>query len=87
MLPTRRPDPPNPRVRARGRIAGVIGRRLGVPVVGKTREEAADHFGRFAHLTAMDVPTASERTRARLGRAPEQPGLIADVDQPGYGGG
>ncbi len=67
-------------------IARVIGRRLGVPVVGKTREEAADHFGWFAHFAAMDVPTSSERTRARLGWAPEQPGLIADFDRPVYFG-
>ncbi len=65
----------------------MIGGRLGVPAVGRTREEAADHLGWFAHLTAMDVPTSSERTRARLGWAPERPGLIADVDRPGYFGG
>ncbi|MFE0757683.1 SDR family oxidoreductase [Inquilinus sp. NPDC058860] len=68
-------------------IAGVIGRRLGVPVVGKSAEEAADHFGWFAMFAGMDVPTSSERTRTLLGWAPEQPGLIADIDRPAYFGG
>jgi hypothetical protein len=64
--------------------AGVIGRRLNVPVVAKSREEAADHFGWFAPFAGMDVPTSSERTRVLLGWEPKQPGLIADIDQPGY---
>lgn len=65
-------------------IAAVIGRRLGVPVAGLSPEEAAAHFGWFAMFAGMDVPTSSERTRALLGWAPEQPGLIADIDQPAY---
>ncbi|MER9837328.1 SDR family oxidoreductase [Mesorhizobium sp. M0145] len=65
-------------------IAGVIGRRLNVPVVAKSAEEASDHFGWFAMFAAMDVPTSSERTRALLGWAPSGPGLIANIDQPGY---
>ena len=65
-------------------IAEVIGRRLGVPVVSKTREEAAGHFGWIARFAGMDMPASSARTRSALGWQPEQPGLIADLDQPGY---
>jgi nucleoside-diphosphate-sugar epimerase len=65
-------------------IAEVIGRRLGVPVVSKTNEEAAEHFGWFARFAGMDIPASSARTRSALGWKPEQPGLIADLDQDSY---
>jgi len=65
-------------------IAAVIGRRLGVPVVSKTAEEANAHFGWFTHFAAIDCPSASEKTRESLGWQPKQPGLIADLDQPAY---
>lgn len=68
-------------------IAEVIGRRLGVPVVSRTPEEANDHFGWFARFAAMDAPTSSAQTRAALGWEPKQPSLIADLDQPHYFGG
>lgn len=67
-------------------IAEVIGRRLGVPVVSQTVEEAAGHFGWFAGFAGMDIPSSSARTRSALGWKPEQPGLIADLDQPHYFG-
>lgn len=67
-------------------IAEVIGRRLGVPVVSKTPEEAAGHFGWFAGFAGMDIPSSSARTRSALGWKPQQPGLIADIDQPCYFG-
>ena len=48
-------------------IAGVIGRRANFPVVSKTPEEAAEHFGWFAHFAAIDCPASSKRTRELLG--------------------
>ncbi len=65
-------------------IAGVIGRRLNLPVVGKTPEEAAGHFGWFAHFAALDNPSSSERTRRLLGWQPKQPALIPDLDRARY---
>ena len=65
-------------------IAGVIARRLNVPVVSKNPEEAADHFGWFAHFAAIDNRASSERAREQLGWQPKQPGLIPDLDRPRY---
>jgi nucleoside-diphosphate-sugar epimerase len=65
-------------------IAEVIGRRLNIPVVSKSPEEANEHFGWFTMFASVDAPTSSERTRALLGWQPEQPGLIADIDHPAY---
>ncbi len=65
-------------------IAAVIGRRLNLPVVSLTPEEATNHFGWFAHFAALDNLTSSQRTRELTGWQPEQPGLIPDIDRPRY---
>ena len=65
-------------------IADVIGRRAGVPVVSLTTEQAAAHFGWFAHFAALDVPASSARTRELLGWRPTRPGLLEDLDHPRY---
>ncbi|HZP04969.1 MAG TPA: SDR family oxidoreductase [Terracidiphilus sp.] len=65
-------------------IARVIGRRLNLPVVSKSAEEAADHFGWFAHFAGLDCPASSARTQQQLGWRPTQPSLIPDIDQPAY---
>jgi nucleoside-diphosphate-sugar epimerase len=65
-------------------IAEVIGRRLNIPVVSKSPDEAAAHFGWFAMFAGIDAPTSSTRTRSLLGWRPDQPGLIADIDHSAY---
>jgi nucleoside-diphosphate-sugar epimerase len=65
-------------------IAGVIGRRLNVPVVARSREEATDHFGWLGHFLSFDSPAASTSTQDRLGWRPTQPALIPDIDRPSY---
>ena len=65
-------------------IATAIGRRLNVPVVGKTPEEAKEHFGWFAQFAAIDTQASSQWTRERVGWQPKQPGLISDIDHASY---
>jgi nucleoside-diphosphate-sugar epimerase len=65
-------------------IAGVIGRRLNMPVVSMSPAEAAEHFGWFTMFAGVDAPTSSARTRAQLDWKPQQPGLIDDFDHPAY---
>jgi nucleoside-diphosphate-sugar epimerase len=65
-------------------IAAAIGHGLNVPVVSKSREEAADHFGWLAHFFGTDAPASSAQTRERLGWRPVQPGLIADLNAEHY---
>ena len=65
-------------------IAGVIGRRLNVPVVARSPREAANLYSWLALFLSVDNPTSSKLTQERLGWHPEQPDLISDLDQPGY---
>jgi nucleoside-diphosphate-sugar epimerase len=65
-------------------IAKVIGRGLGVPVVAKPPEAAADHFGWFAMFAAMNIPASSQRTQALLGWEPTEPGLLSDMEHASY---
>lgn len=61
-------------------IAETIGKRLGVPVESRDRE----HFGWFAMMAGADMSASSAYTRELLDWTPQGPGLLADIDQPGY---
>jgi nucleoside-diphosphate-sugar epimerase len=65
-------------------IAEVIGKHLNVPVVSKSREEAANHFGWFAHFAGLDCPASSMLTRQTLGWTPKECGLLTDITEGGY---
>jgi nucleoside-diphosphate-sugar epimerase len=65
-------------------IAGVIGRRLDVPVVSKSPEQAAPHFGWLAHFVGVDCPASSKLTEQKLGWQAKQPGILADLERGTY---
>jgi len=65
-------------------IAGVIGRRLGVPVVTKPAEGAGDPFGFLAPMIALDSPASCALTRDALGWRAVERGLLADLDSDHY---
>ena len=65
-------------------IAAVIGRRLGVPVVSRSPQEAAAHFSWLAKFFAIDGPASSAQTREQLGWRPQQPGLLEDLEHGRY---
>ncbi len=62
-------------------IAESIGRGLRLPVVAKSPEEAADHFGWLGMFVGADMPASSALTQQWLGWHPTGPSLIADLDQ------
>jgi nucleoside-diphosphate-sugar epimerase len=65
-------------------IAGVIGRRLNLPVVSVTGDDVGAHFGWFAHFAQIDAPASSAKTRRTLGWNPTEPALLADLDSEAY---
>ncbi len=65
-------------------IAGVIGRRLNVPVVAKPPLLATLHFGFLGLIAGLDCPATSQQTQERLDWRPVQPSLITDLEQGRY---
>lgn len=65
-------------------IAGAIGRHLNVPVVSKSADEAATHFGWMGNFARLDLGASSALTQQRLGWQITQPGLLADLEHGDY---
>jgi nucleoside-diphosphate-sugar epimerase len=65
-------------------LADAIGKGLGIPVRGVGSDEAAQAFGVFAPLAAMDCAATSAITRQTLGWAPTGPDLLTDLVNEDY---
>ncbi|MDO7874792.1 SDR family oxidoreductase [Hymenobacter sp. ASUV-10] len=65
-------------------IAATIGRHLGLPVVSKTADEAAAHFGWMARFVGLNMAASSALTQQQLGWQPSHPTLLADLEQGHY---
>jgi hypothetical protein len=62
------------------RLALEKGPGLNIPVVAKSSEEAANHFGWFAAFAGLDCPASSKLTQERLGWHPVQISLLTDLE-------
>ncbi|MEO3402549.1 hypothetical protein AAFN85_01505 [Mucilaginibacter sp. CAU 1740] len=60
-------------------IAEAIGKELNLPVVSIAPQAAAEHFGWFAHMAAIDCPASSEWTQQTLNWKPIGPALLEDI--------
>ncbi|TRW26660.1 SDR family oxidoreductase [Flavobacterium zepuense] len=60
-------------------IAGAIAKKLNVPLVSLTPEEAAGYFAWFTHFASLNNPASSVVTQATLGWEPVHPGLLEDL--------
>ncbi|MBW7674561.1 SDR family oxidoreductase [Chryseobacterium chendengshani] len=65
-------------------IAGFIAEKLQVPVVSLNSDEAAEHFGWFAHFAKLNNLTSSEETRKVLNWFPHHPTLMEDLQSDVY---
>ena len=60
-------------------IAEAIGKKLNIPVVSKSPEEAAEHFSWFAGFAGVDCPASSELTQQWLNWHPTHSTLLEDL--------
>ena len=65
-------------------IAETISRRLNVPVVSKSQDQATEHFGWIGRFFGMGVVASSTRTQKSLGWRPTHVGLIDDLERGTY---
>jgi nucleoside-diphosphate-sugar epimerase len=61
-------------------IAEVIGRRLNIPVVSKSPDQAMEHFGWLGMFMGLDLPASSAKTQAQLGWRPTHGTLLPDLE-------
>ncbi len=65
-------------------FAEVIGRKLDIPAVSVSPDDALGHFGFLGFLLPTDSPASSEHTRQVLGWEPTGPNLLEDLDRDFY---
>lgn len=65
-------------------IAGVIGRRLNLSVVGLSGDDIGAHFGWFARFAQIDARASSAKTQQSLAWHPTELALLDDLDSAAY---
>jgi nucleoside-diphosphate-sugar epimerase len=61
-------------------IAEAAGKRLKIPAISISAEEAVNHFEFLSQIMGMDNPASSEITQKALGWNPAHPSLLKDLE-------
>jgi nucleoside-diphosphate-sugar epimerase len=61
-------------------IAEAIGKQLNLPIKSIAPEAAAEHFGWFGHMAAIDCPSSSAWTQETLNWKPTRSTLLTDIE-------
>ncbi|KAL1410004.1 hypothetical protein Q8F55_004005 [Vanrija albida] len=65
-------------------IMGLVAAHDGLPLAHLSAEDVVEQYGFIGHLLGLDNEVATEITRARLGWAPTQPGLMDELRRGSY---
>jgi nucleoside-diphosphate-sugar epimerase len=65
-------------------IAEAIAKQLNIPLLSIAPEAAAEHFGWFAQMAAIDCPASSKLTQERLNWHPTHSTLLSDIEHGVY---
>jgi nucleoside-diphosphate-sugar epimerase len=65
-------------------IAEAIGKKLNIPIVSISTEEATNHFGWLSYFAALDAPASNKITREIFEWHPEHPSWLEDMKQDFY---
>jgi nucleoside-diphosphate-sugar epimerase len=65
-------------------IAEAIGKQMNIPVVSIAPDDAAEHFGWFSQMAAIDCPASSKWTQEQLNWQPTHSTLLADIESGVY---
>ncbi|SFO45017.1 Nucleoside-diphosphate-sugar epimerase [Chitinophaga sp. YR627] len=65
-------------------LAGVISRKLSLPLQSVSKDDAAAHFGWLGMFVSLNIPASAIQTAEWLGWKPEHVGLVADLENGTY---
>lgn len=65
-------------------LSGLLSKKMDLPLVSLSKDEASDYFGGFLHFASLNIPIASEQTQKALDWQPTHPTLFKDIDNNVY---
>ncbi|MFI2744477.1 SDR family oxidoreductase [Zhouia sp. PK063] len=65
-------------------LTGLLSKKMNLPLVALSKEEASDYFGGFLHFASLHIPISSKQTQESLEWQPTHPALFEDIENNVY---